>query len=189
MIVKRKKPNNGAYTILNGQVLITKNNSVQKKLSGIPLSDICLLLNFDLEKIKEEYEYIQNKYDYSIIELLLDNPMLHLNYFHSYKLTCFEDALVYEINIIPDKVKYYQNYTYLPISLVALAFFESEERMLNKVKLEMNVIEDNGEYYISESDFIDYYQNYLDGTGIEADVTINCSDSQWQILIERKLND
>lgn len=189
MIIKRQKQNDGAYTILNGQVLITKNNRVQKKLSGIPLSDICLLLNFDLEKIKGEYKYIQNKYDYSIIELLLDYPMLHLNYFHSYKLACFEDALIYVINIIPDKVKYHQNITYLPISLVALAFFESEERMLNKVKLKMNVIDDNGEYYISNSDFIDYYRDFLDDAGIEAAVTLECSASKWQILIERKLND
>lgn len=191
MIVKRQKQNDGAYTILNDQVLITGDNKVEKKLPQIPLKDIAILMDFSEEDIKRDYRGISEYFDYQTVKLFLDSDMVNLNYFQKYELISFNSAFCIKVHYDSEKRDLKNNPDYISIPLAALILHITEDRMLNLARLEESEYydEDTMEHYMKALDFLDYYKRILFDIGIEADITLSQKKDCISVLIERKLND
>lgn len=191
IIRQRQKQNDGAYTILNDQALITKDNKVEFMLPQMPLKDIAILLDIKEEDIKRVYRGISEYFDYQTVVLFLESDMLNLNYFKQYHLISFNSALCINVYYDSEKRDLKNNPDYIPIPLAALILHITEERMLNLARLEESVVqdEDTKQHYMKSKDFLDCYKRFLFNIGIEADITLSQKNDCISVLIERKLND
>lgn len=193
MIIKRQrqKQNDGAYTILNDQVLINKNDKIEKKLPQIPLKDIAILLDIKEEDIKRKYRGISEYFDYQTVKLFLDSDMMNLNYFQEYELISFNSALCINVYYDSEKRDLRSNSDYIPIPLAALILHITEDRMLNLARLQEPEFydENSQENCMKVMVFLGYYKKILFNIGIEADITLSVKKDCISVLIERKLND
>lgn len=190
MIIRRNKDVDNFY-VYNNRILIKSDGEVEEKLPQIPLSDVCILLSYNAEDVKKDYEDIQSEYDYGIIELMLNASMANLHYYRECEIIPFQSALYYNVYYDSDKLNVSNNQDYLPIQLAGLALFIPEKRMMNLAELEMRVYTDeNNDRFITVSDFLDYYEwLLLKNTGRECEVTLKQKEDQLSVLIERKLNE
>lgn len=190
MKILRKKDYDGDCCVFGSQLLIKSNGETEKKLPQMPLSDICMLLDYEVETVKKDYAPIQSSYDYGIIKLMLNASMASELYYQQCEIASFNSALYYSIYYDTDKLKI-KDSNYVPVSLAALLSFLPEKRMQNLVGLEMKVYTDeNGEPSISVTDFLEYYEKGLfQKTGQECDVRMQRKDDCVGILIKRELTD
>lgn len=184
MIVKRY--NTKEVVLLRDKLLVKSNGEIEEILPKIPLPDICLLTGISKEDIKRDYRNIQDWYDSSIVELMLDNCMVEQPYYKSCKVIAFESALIYNIYFDTEKIDLSLDSDFLPIPIAASILFLSEEAMLRIAKNEIKVY---NEEYFKVSDFMDYYKGILKERGIQADITLVLKKECISILVERQLND
>lgn len=192
MIVKRKKDNGNACTILNDQVLITRDNKVEKKLPQIPLKDVAIFLSYSEKDIKRDYQGISEYFDYQTVKLFLDSDMINLNYFQKYELISFNSAFCIKVHYDSEKRDFTDNPEYIPIPIAALILHISEERMKGLARLEESEFydEDTKEHYMKATEFLSYYSDILfERVGVEADITLVLKKDCISILVERQLND
>ena len=183
MIIKRY--NSKEVVVLRDKLLVKSNGEIEKVLPKIPLADICLFTGISIEDVKRNYKDIQDWYDNSIVELMLDNTMVEQPYYKSCKVISFESALIYNIYFDSEKIDLSLDSDFLSVSLAASLLFLSEEAMLGIAKNEIELY--NGEYF-KVSDFMDYYRKILMDRAIQADITLVRKKDLVSVMIERKRN-
>ncbi|RHV89628.1 hypothetical protein [Culturomica massiliensis] len=189
MIIKRQTQDNKIFAVFKNSILII-NDKVEKKLPQMPFKDIAILLSSNMENLKEYYQGIKETYDYQIVKLLMNMSMIGVNYFESYHFASFDSAFHIRVNYNSSKTNWSDNPDFLPIQLAALILGISEERMLNLTRLdEKEYKEEDGESYISCSDFIDYWSDVLKDNGHEVNINLLRQENQICVLIERELTD
>lgn len=184
MIIKRY--NNAEIVILRDKLLVKPNGEIEKILPKIPLSDICLLTGISKEDIKRDYRNIQDWYDSSIVELMLDNTMVEQPYYEHCKVMSFQSALIYNLYFDSEEIDLSLDSDFLPIPIAASILFLSEEAMLGIAKNEIEVY--NKEYF-KVSDFMNYYRGILKERGIKGDITLVRKKDLMSVLINRQLTD
>lgn len=182
MIIKRYK--NAEVVLLRDMLLIKPDGKTEKVLPKIPLCDICLLTGISKDDIKRDYRNIEDWYDNSIVELLLDNAMVEQEYYEYCQVISFESVLIYKIIFESEQIKISLDSEFLPINIAASILFLSEEAMRGVAKNELEVY---NEKYYKMSDFMDYYRSILKARGIQKDVSLARGKSWVSIMITRQI--